>query len=668
MANDKPLTWQEMATENLRHADSKRGKDMTPDNQPALPSTGPYVDRLCKIFRDQFFGDTSAMVLRDYAIESIRHAEDTTLEAIDGHTILADLRKLDGCRGAIGGTEELAQMYRDRCCDFVRAHEKTIVAAFTALESLRRAEGAGSVVYRPHDGECHGPWFCKQCSLAVGFCFAGDRATVNCVKNCPCPQWPESKRHAALPVKPSSRADGAPLASDVAEYQQRFWDGSEWSVWHRATKECYDASIMFPAEEVEVRKLYAAPAEGATLGEGREQALIDREEVLKDYVADYEMIGETEDGSDAYYQPNERERALIEDAIRGWDALELQEPTCNKPTQNDGLAAEIDMSLRLNKPESETEYCWSALLRRASGSLRATPTAQRVQLDRHCQNGRADVCRASQRDGVVCPADSCDIDDGVREPDAAQRVAAGDDPLKGVADAADYLIRNPGDAYAQHTLWWRINQARESITPPPTGEAVAWEQKISDSWTGGPFSWEAITREQYDERRNHPHFRDYEFRQLYAHPAAQAEPIAWESTTVCYTQFVTDSSYRNFSAEAQRWYKPYRCSSCTAAQAEGRGVAVAWIDQKQGGAFLRTLGECRALEDLPHGTKLYRSALVPMEITDAEIDKAMDAHAGYMAVSHMKIEPHAVRERNAMRAALGAALTAPADVGGEDRA
>lgn len=32
----------------------------------------------------------------------------------------------------------------------------------------------------------------------------------------------------------------------------------------------------------------------------------------------------------------------------------------------------------------------------------------------HCQNGRAEVCLASQHDGVVCPHDSCDIEDGIR--------------------------------------------------------------------------------------------------------------------------------------------------------------------------------------------------------------------------------------------------------------
>jgi hypothetical protein len=40
---------------------------------------------------------------------------------------------------------------------------------------------------------------------------------------------------------------------------------------------------------------------------------------------------------------------------------------------------------------------------------RAIPIEQR-----NCQNGN-EACLAGQRDGVVCPADSCDIDDGVRK-------------------------------------------------------------------------------------------------------------------------------------------------------------------------------------------------------------------------------------------------------------
>jgi len=31
----------------------------------------------------------------------------------------------------------------------------------------------------------------------------------------------------------------------------------------------------------------------------------------------------------------------------------------------------------------------------------------------HCQSGHADLCLAARTDGVVCPHDSCDINDGV---------------------------------------------------------------------------------------------------------------------------------------------------------------------------------------------------------------------------------------------------------------
>jgi len=60
------------------------------------------------------------------------------------------------------------------------------------------------------------------------------------------------------------------------------------------------------------------------------EGCVDREALLQEYVADYEFLGETEDGRDACYTPNERERLLIEDAIRGWDALE---PTASPQVQ-----------------------------------------------------------------------------------------------------------------------------------------------------------------------------------------------------------------------------------------------------------------------------------------------------------------------------------------------
>ncbi|ENE1253996.1 hypothetical protein ABM187_004237 [Stenotrophomonas maltophilia] len=44
----------------------------------------------------------------------------------------------------------------------------------------------------------------------------------------------------------------------------------------------------------------------------------------------------------------------------------------------------------------------------------------------HCQNGFADICLASQRDGVICPEDSFDIDDGIRHNHLAARQPVGE--------------------------------------------------------------------------------------------------------------------------------------------------------------------------------------------------------------------------------------------------
>lgn len=52
-----------------------------------------------------------------------------------------------------------------------------------------------------------------------------------------------------------------------------------------------------------------------------------------------------------------------------------------------------------------------------------------------------------------------------------------------------------------------------------------------------------------------------------AHPG-QPEPIAWESTTVAYTKYITDERYQKFSPEVRKWYKPYRCSACSEPRAE----------------------------------------------------------------------------------------------------
>jgi hypothetical protein len=39
------------------------------------------------------------------------------------------------------------------------------------------------------------------------------------------------------------------------------------------------------------------------------------------------------------------------------------------------------------------------------------------------------------------------------------------------------------------------------------------------------------------------------------------EPFAWESKTVCFTRWITDTRYRKLRPSFQRWYRPI-CPTC----------------------------------------------------------------------------------------------------------
>lgn len=49
------------------------------------------------------------------------------------------------------------------------------------------------------------------------------------------------------------------------------------------------------------------------------------------------------------------------------------------------------------------------------GTKLYTHPAPVVPLKEHCQNGRADICLAGSQDGICCPDDECDIDEGLRK-------------------------------------------------------------------------------------------------------------------------------------------------------------------------------------------------------------------------------------------------------------
>lgn len=43
---------------------------------------------------------------------------------------------------------------------------------------------------------------------------------------------------------------------------------------------------------------------------------------------------------------------------------------------------------------------------------------------------------------------------------------------------------------------------------------------------------------------------------------ATTEPIAWESRTPVYKKYITETKFRKLRPAYQKWYKPYKCSSC----------------------------------------------------------------------------------------------------------
>lgn len=108
----------------------------------------------------------------------------------------------------------------------------------------------------------------------------------------------------------------------------------------------------------------------------------------------------------------------------------------------------------------------------------------------HCQNGRADVCLASQRDGVICPEASCDIDDGIR-PDhtKAAQPAAGESVA--TIRAEEYTRgRNDGWEAAQRpsTLllagWvFEVEGERVRVTKPD-GSVSEWPRRPATNGSG----------------------------------------------------------------------------------------------------------------------------------------------------------------------------------------
>jgi len=74
---------------------------------------------------------------------------------------------------------------------------------------------------------------------------------------------------------------------------------------------------------------------------------------------------------------------------------------------------------------------------------------------KNCQTGWADICAAATQDNVTCPADSCDIDDGVRkliQADAAQ-ATLNEAAVRELATEHCHSVSSNGDDQECETAW-----------------------------------------------------------------------------------------------------------------------------------------------------------------------------------------------------------------------
>lgn len=78
----------------------------------------------------------------------------------------------------------------------------------------------------------------------------------------------------------------------------------------------------------------------------------------------------------------------------------------------------------------------------------------------HCQNGRSDICLASQKDNVICADDECDIDMGVRE---NHEMSISYKEFEKWWNNRGRFFRDGGGEYEKSFAFWAWIQARKNI-------------------------------------------------------------------------------------------------------------------------------------------------------------------------------------------------------------
>lgn len=120
----------------------------------------------------------------------------------------------------------------------------------------------------------------------------------------------------AVPVAPSfDREHAADIVSQLVNSHTSAWiAGEKVSAAVAAHSRQYCKQAMVEAANL-LEPLISAPPAVPIESLGRDAG----QDEVSEYVEDYEYFCETEDGQEGFYAPNDHERMLIEDAIRGWE-------------------------------------------------------------------------------------------------------------------------------------------------------------------------------------------------------------------------------------------------------------------------------------------------------------------------------------------------------------
>ncbi|WP_316150099.1 hypothetical protein [Cupriavidus sp. BIC8F] len=108
-------------------------------------------------------------------------------------------------------------------------------------------------------------------------------------------------------------------------------------------------------------------------------------------------------------------------------------------------------------------------------ALAQQPQGEARQAPKDCQHGYGDICAAGARDGVVCPEDSCDIDDGIRAAPSASAQQA-DDMEAFDAWAEDFVWFGKQSKAAARDAW--IACASRYAAPAPSASPAALTVRV----------------------------------------------------------------------------------------------------------------------------------------------------------------------------------------------